>query len=100
MKHIYASLDIGSDSIKIAVCELYQNKLNLLAATSCKSEGIKRGLIADFDLACTAISQAFENISEMVGFKVNKVIASVPSYMAEYSWAEETLAYLVRINEK
>ena len=85
MKHIYASLDIGSDSIKIAVCELYQNKLNLLAATSCKSEGIKRGLIADFDLACTAISQAFENISEMVGFKVNKVIASVPSYMAEYN---------------
>lgn len=29
MKHIYASLDIGSDTIKLVVCELYQNKLNL-----------------------------------------------------------------------
>lgn len=85
MKHIYASLDIGSDSIKIAVCELYQNKLNLLAATSVKSEGIKRGLIADFDLASAAINEAFKNISEMAGFKVDKVIASVPSYMAEYN---------------
>ena len=85
MKHIYASLDIGSDSIKIAVCELYQNKLNLLAATSVKSEGIKRGLIADFDLACNSIKEAFNSISEMVGFKVDKVIASVPSYMAEYN---------------
>lgn len=85
MKHIYTSLDIGSDSIKIAVCELYQNKLNLLAATSCKAEGIKRGLIADFDAACNSVAQAFQNISDMVGFKVDKVIASVPSYMAEYN---------------
>ena len=85
MKHIYASLDIESDSIKIAVCELYQNKLNLLAATSVKSEGIKRGLIADFDLACNSIKEAFNSISEMVGFKVDKVIASVPSYMADFA---------------
>ena len=57
MKHIYTSLDIGSDSIKIAVCELYQNKLNLLAATSCKSKGIKRGLITDVDLAAACINK-------------------------------------------
>ena len=85
MKHIYTSLDIGSDSIKIAVCELYQNKLNLLAATSCKSKGIKRGLITDVDLAATCINKAFLDISDMVGFKVDKVIASVPSYLAEYN---------------
>ena len=29
MKHIYTSVDIGSDSIKIVVCELFKNKLNL-----------------------------------------------------------------------
>ena len=43
MKHIYTSLDIGTDTIKIVVCELYQNKLNLLAATNHKSRGIKKG---------------------------------------------------------
>lgn len=85
MKHIYTSLDIGSDSIKIAVCELYQNKLNLLAATSVKARGIKRGLITDVDKAAKCINEAFNDISDMVGFKVDKVIASVPSYLAEYS---------------
>lgn len=85
MKHIYTSLDIGSDSIKIAVCELYQNKLNLLAATSVKARGIKRGLITDVDKASKCIKEAFNDISDMVGFRVDKVIASVPSYLAEYS---------------
>ena len=73
MKHIYTSLDIGSDSIKIAVCELYQNKLNLLAATSVKAKGIKRGLITDVDSAAKCIKEAFNDISDMVGFKIDKV---------------------------
>ena len=85
MKHIYKSLDIGSDTIKVVVCELFQNKLNVLAATSCKSKGIKRGLIVDFELASITVKQAFSEIEEMLGFKINKVITSVPSYLAEYS---------------
>lgn len=85
MKHIYTSLDIGSDTIKVVVCELFQNKLNVLAATSCKSKGIKRGLIVDFELASITVKQAFNEIEEMLGFKINKVITSVPSYLAEYS---------------
>ena len=85
MKHIYTSLDIGSDSVKIAVCELYQNRLNLLAATTIKSSGIKRGLIFDVELASKCIDKAFNDISDMVGFKIDKTIVSVPSYLAEYS---------------
>lgn len=84
MKHIYTSLDIGSDTIKIAVCELYQNKLNLLAASSFKARGIKRGLITDFDMASVTIKQAFSEIEQMLGFKIKKVITTVPSYLAEY----------------
>ena len=37
MRHIYTSVDIGSDTIKIVVCELFNKKLNLLAASSIKS---------------------------------------------------------------
>ncbi len=43
VKHIFTSIDIGSDTIKIVVCELFNNKLNLLAASSVKSRGIKKG---------------------------------------------------------
>ena len=45
MRRIIASLDIGSDTIKLVVCELYNNKLHLLAASSVKSKGIKKGII-------------------------------------------------------
>lgn len=85
MKHIYTSVDIGSDSIKIVVCELFQNKLNLLAATSYKSRGIKKGLITNVELASSCLKEAFAEVEGMLGIKIKKVIASVPSYFAEYS---------------
>ncbi len=85
MRHIYSSLDIGSDSIKIVVCELYKNKLNLLAASSFKSKGITRGLITDVELASMSLKQAFQDINDMLGMKINRVIVSVPNYLADYS---------------
>ncbi len=84
MKHVYTSIDIGSDTVKIAVCELYKNKLNLLAASSVKSKGIKKGLITDVYEATNSIKKAISEIEEMLGIKIKKVIASVPSYFAEF----------------
>ena len=49
MEHVYASIELGSDSIKLAVCELYQKHLNLLAATSIPSRGIRKGLITELN---------------------------------------------------
>lgn len=85
MKHIYSSIDIGSDTIKLIVCELYNNKLHLLAASSVKSKGIKKGLITDINDATVSIKQAFNEVESMLGIKIRKVIASVPSYFAEFT---------------
>ena len=85
MKHIYTSLDIGTDSIKIVVCELYQNKLNLLAASSFKSKGIKKGLITDVELVTESVKKAFSEIEDMLGIRIKKVITSIPSFNAEYN---------------
>lgn len=85
MKHIYTSIDIGSDAIKLIVCELYKNKLNLLAASSVKSKGIKKGLITDVESASTSVKKAFNEIEDMLGISIKKVIASIPSYFAEFS---------------
>ena len=84
MKHIYSSVDIGSDSIKIAVCELYKGKLNLLAASSVKSNGIKKGLITDFEAASISMKNALNEIESMLGIKIRRVVVSVPSYFAEF----------------
>ncbi len=85
MKNIYTSIDIGSDTIKVVTCELYHNKLNLLAASSVKSKGIKKGLIIDAELASEVIRKALDEIEAMLGITINKVVVSVPSYFANYS---------------
>ncbi len=40
MRRTIASIDFGSDSIKIVVAEIYKNRTHVLAATSVPSEGI------------------------------------------------------------
>jgi len=85
MKHIYTSIDLGSDTIKIVVAELYQNKINLLASTSHKSRGIKKGLITDVEQALESVRSALAETEDMLGIKIKKVIANVPSFNAEYS---------------
>lgn len=85
VKHIYSSVDIGSDSIKIVVCELFKNKLNLLAASSVKSKGIKKGLITDIEAASVSLKKAVNEVEEMLGIKIKKIMASIPSYFAEFT---------------
>lgn len=85
MKHIYTSLDIGSDSIKTVVCELYQNKLNLLASSSYPSKGIKKGLITDVEEVQESIKCSLNEIENILGIKINKVIANIPSYHANFT---------------
>lgn len=85
MKHIYTSIDLGSNSIKVVVCELYQNALNLLAATSYPSRGIKNGLIIDSALAEESIRLALNEVESMLGVKIKSVMVSVPSYQAAFT---------------
>lgn len=91
MKHIYSSIDIGSDTIKIVVCELYNNKINLLAATSTKSKGIKKGLITNVEEATISIKNALDDIESMLGVKIKKILASVPSYFADFDFVKSSI---------
>ncbi len=85
LKKIYSSIDIGTDTIKLVVCELYNNRLNLLAASSIKSRGIKKGLIVDPNEAALSIKEAFDEVESMLGIKIKQVIANIPAYFAEYN---------------
>ena len=85
MKQVYTSIDIGSDTIKVVTCELYKNKLNLLAASKAKSEGIKRGLIVDPNKVAYSIKKAIYEVETQLGIKVKKVITNIPSYFNEFA---------------
>lgn len=93
MRHIYTSVDIGSDSIKVVVCELCKNKLNLLGASSVKSKGIKKGAINEPNLASRAIKEAINEVEEMLGIEIKKVLVTVPSYFAEYKPFKEEMTH-------
>lgn len=84
MKHVYTSIDIGSDTIKVVTAELYKGKLNLLAASSVKSKGIKKGLITDVEKATASLKKAISEVEDMLGIKIKKVITTIPSYFAEF----------------
>ena len=88
MRHIYTSVDIGTCSTKIVTSELYKGKLNLLAASSIKSKGIKKGLITDVNEASNSIKEAIRENEGMLGFKIKKVIINIPSYFSEFTKIE------------
>lgn len=86
MRKIYTSIDIGSDTIKIVVGELFNGNINVLASKAIKSKGVRKGLITDPNLAITAIKDGLKDINDMLGITVKKVIVAVPSYNAKFMY--------------
>ena len=84
MEKIYTSIDIGTYSIKVIVGEFFNNKLHILASTCVKSKGLKKGLIIDAGLVIDSIKNAMNEISEILGFSIKKVIVNVPDYNAKF----------------
>ena len=95
MKKIYTSIDIGSDNIKVVCAEINNNNLYILSSVSLPSEGIKKGLIVDAAKTMISIKSAISKTENILGVKVNKIIASIPSNNAIYSLVESS----VSINE-
>ena len=79
MRNIYTSIDMGSDSIKIVVAEMYNDNLYVLASASRKSKGIKKGLVTDRELARESLEKAISEIEKQIGFRIDKAIVTVPS---------------------
>jgi len=84
MRKIYTSVDLGSDSIKIMVGEIFNKKLNVLATSVVKSRGIKKGLIVNASEVLGSLKGAISEIEKKIGVTIDKVIASVPSYYSSF----------------
>ena len=85
LKKIYNSIDLGSDSIKIVTCEKLNKRYHVLASSSVRSVGIKRGIIQDVKLASQAVSFAIAEIEKKIDFKINKAIINVPPNDCEFN---------------
>ena len=86
MKKIYTAIDIGSDTIKFVVGEHHNNKVNILASHEEKSKGIRKGLIVDPNLAINSIKDGIKEINNNLGFKIKKVLVTIPDYNAKFTY--------------
>ncbi len=77
MGNIYTGIELGTDSVKIVVCEKTSDKYEVLASISRESNGIKNGEIIDTKLAVRSVSGAINQINDMLDFNVTKAIVCV-----------------------
>ena len=85
MRRILSSIDLGTNSIKLLVAEIINNKLNILCAISEACKGIKNGLIISEEDLIFSIKKAIKKSEEILGIKIKKVVCSVPEYDLKFT---------------
>ena len=78
MSDIYTGVDLGTDSIKVVVCEKVNDKYHVLASNSYASSGISHGFIVDIKAAVSSLKAAVKKVNSLLGVKLNKVVVCVP----------------------
>lgn len=80
MNDYYTSIELGTDTIKILVCQKVDNDFHVIAQVCEKSQGIKKGIIVDTKQAITSVKKAVKKINEMLQIKITKAIVCIPAY--------------------
>lgn len=76
---VYASLDIGTTSIKVIVAEVLNGQMNVIGVGSEKSKGLNRGMVVDIDETVTAIQKAVQQAEDKSGLAISQLIVGVPA---------------------
>lgn len=82
MDNYYTSIELGTDSIKILVCNKVGQNFHVIGKVSSPSQGIKKGIIVDTKKAIISIKKTLKNINDMLGFKITQVVLSIPTISA------------------
>ena len=79
MKKIYASLDIGTSSIKLIVGEVINTNIHVLFANILPSHGIKKGLILDEEAVKQDIQKLVQSAEDSLKVKITRVLLNIPA---------------------
>ncbi len=85
MRKIMASIDIGTDSIKLVVGEMFRNKLNILASLYEPVQGMEDGLIINENEFKECLKTAISKADDIMGIPIKQVIITVPPRDLEFS---------------
>jgi len=92
MRKIMASLDVGSDTVKLVVGEVYKKKLNILAIAESNSQGVKKGIVENQNQLIYGIKDVITKCESIIGLKIKQMIVSVPSNEAAFKIVEGTIS--------
>ncbi len=88
MRKIIASMDIGTNSIKIIVAEIQKYRTNILAVAETEAKGIKKGLIVNKEVLMPILKATIKKAEDMLGLSIRKMIVTVPSFQTEFLMSE------------
>lgn len=78
-KQIHASVEIADHEIRLVVGEFHENHLNILRVERVKHSGIEQQRIVNETSIVNALTKACENASNVLGYKIERVLLVVPS---------------------
>ncbi len=70
-------IDIGSSKICAIIAEKSDNEIKILGAGIAKSQGLKKGIITNIELASKSIKNALNDAKRVAGTQYEKVIVSI-----------------------
>lgn len=88
MRKIIASMDIGTNSIKLIVAEIMNNRTNILAVAEEESKGVKKGLVVNKEALIPVLKATIKKCEDMLGLKITKLAITVPSFDPEFMISE------------
>lgn len=79
MKKVYASLDIGSSTIKLVVGEVLNTNIQVLFANTIPSHGIKKGIIIDEEAVKQDVTKLIKMAEASLEAKIISVLLNIPA---------------------
>ena len=80
LKDIYASLDLGSSTIKLVVGEVLNSNINVLFSKMIPSKGVVKGQVTDEAAVSTTILQLVKEAEDELETKITSVLLNIPTY--------------------
>ena len=76
---IYASLDIGTTSMKVIVAEVINGQMNVIGVGNERANGLNRGMIVNIEEAAASIREAVRQAEDKADVKINELIVGIPA---------------------
>ena len=84
MSEIYTAIDMGTNSIKIVVCQKIEDKFQVLASVSSPSMGIENGFVTDMKAAVSSVKMALKEVEEKLNIIPHKAVVCIPPFHCQF----------------